>query len=113
MKYITFPPYTPLSNGKGERINKTILNKVRSILYIARIAYYLQGKVALTAIYIYNRTLHSYLGYKSLIEVKENRTLIIEDLENIKTFRSIIYYKNNSLSSKLDQKAYKGIIIGY
>ena len=47
------------------------------------------------------------------MEVKENKQLSLEELNNIKIFSSIVYYKNHTPNSKLDLKAYKGVIIGY
>ena len=83
------------------------------MLYTARLPKYLQGKAVLAAIYIYTRSPYTALGYICPLKKKEDRALTIEDIDKIRVFRSIIYYKNKTPSDKLDVRAYKGIIIGY
>ena len=107
----TSAAYTPEQNGLAERINRTILNKVRALIYHANLPKYLWGEAVLAATYLYNRTPHSSLNYKTPYEVKYNRK---PDISNIRTFGSICYYKNKQTGlKKLDAKANKAILIGY
>lgn len=107
------PPYTHESNGGPERINRTLLNKIRSIIFTANIPLYLWGEILLSIVEIYNKTPHSSIKYKCPIEEKDNIVLKLEDYENIRTIGSIIYYKNKNPTRKLETRAYKGIIIGF
>ena len=111
--YNTSPPNTPYSNGFIERINRTLLNKVRALLFTAGLPKYLWGEALYTAVYLYNRTPHSKIGFISPLEKRDKITIPLEDLEKIKTFGSTIYYKNKDPSDKLETRAYKGVIIGY
>lgn len=107
------PPYTKEPNGAAERINRTILNKIRTIIFTSNIPRFLWPEAANAIEYIYNRTPHSSIGFKCPLELKENRILTLEELDSIKIFGSIIYYKNKLPRDKLDIRAYKGVIIGY
>ena len=105
------PIYTPESNGLVERINRTILNKVRCLLFNANLPKYLWGEAVLVATYLYNRTPHSKLDYKTPYELKYNQK---PNISNIRTFGSIAFYKLKSNKvKKLDIKANKGILIGF
>lgn len=55
---------TPQQNGKAERLNRTILNKMRTILFDA----------ARYASYLYNRMPHGFLNGKSPFEATNNTT---------------------------------------
>ena len=59
------PPILRLSNQQIERINRTILEKVRCLLFTANLLKYLQGEVVSIAVYLYNRTLYSQLQFKT------------------------------------------------
>ena len=63
-------PYTPEQNGLAERINQTLLNKARSLLYNANLPFILWGEALLAAIYLYNRTPHSQINFKTPYELK-------------------------------------------
>ena len=69
------------------------------------------GEAVNTAVYLYNRTPHSQIQfktpYKALYNIKPNIT-------NIKVFGSIIFYKNKIIGlKKLDPRARKGILLGF
>jgi hypothetical protein len=101
--------YTLESNGLAERINRTILNKVRCLLFNSNLPKELWGEAAITATYLYNRTPHSKLDFKTPYELKYNQR---PDISHIKTFGSIAFYKNKHNIKKLDPRANKGILIG-
>ena len=68
-------PYIPQSNRLAERFNRTLLDKVRSMLHGARLYAKFWGEAALYATYFTNLTIHKanygctpyeiLLGYKS------------------------------------------------
>ena len=67
-----------------ERYNRTILNKVRALLYNSNLLLELWGEALNTAVYLYNRTLYSQLPdyitpYKALYKQKPN-------ISNIRVF---------------------------
>ena len=53
--------YTHEQNGLIERINRTILEKVRCLLFTVKLPKYLWGEVVSAAVYLYNRTLYSQI----------------------------------------------------
>ena len=105
------PPYTKEPNGLIERINRTILNKVRTIIYTAKLPRYLWEEAVLASIYTYNKTPYSSL--KDYIIPYEAKNGLKPILNNIRVFGSLCYYKVNSPLHKLDKKARKGVIIGF
>ncbi|POS82922.1 hypothetical protein EPUL_004255 [Erysiphe pulchra] len=105
------PAYTKEPNGIIERLNRTITNKIRCLLKNADLLMYLWGEACLTATFLHNRTPHSSIDFKTPYEAKYNRK---PDITNIKTFGSICYYKNKgNLVRKLDDKAIKGVLVGF
>ena len=74
-------PYTPQQNGLAERINRTLLNKVRVMLFQANLPQTLWGEALLAAVFIYNRSPHSYLHYKTPYEARLSKK---PDISNIK-----------------------------
>ena len=61
------------------------------------------------AVYIYNRTPHSSLYFKSPYEVRFNKKL---DLSRLRIFRSIAYYKYPN-PRKLESRAKKAILLEF
>jgi transposase InsO family protein len=49
------PPYTPQANGKAERINRTITESIRAMLYHANLPESFWAEAATTATYVWNR----------------------------------------------------------
>jgi|SRR5271156_6392641 len=49
-------PYSPESNGVAERMNRTIMSKVRAILSDSKIPDFLWESFTATAAYLYNRS---------------------------------------------------------
>ena len=103
-------PYTHEQNGIIERYNRTILDGTRALLYNSGLPNTFWGEAAITAVYLYNRTPHSKLDFKTPYEAKNG---IKPNLEHIKVFSSLVYYKNKGLNiKKLANKAKKGILVG-
>ena len=111
IKHQLSPAYTHEPNGLAERINRTIMDKVRSLIFNSNTIPSLWGEALLAAVYLYNRTPHSSLNYKTPYELiyKEK-----PNISNIRVWGSITYYKNKGNNiKKLEPKANKGILIGY
>ena len=105
------PAYTKEPNGIIERVNRTITNKIRCLLKNASLPMFLWGEACLTATYLYNRTPHSSINFKTPFEAKYNKQ---PDISNIRTFGSVCFYKNKGNHvRKLDDKAIKGILVGF
>ncbi|POS82168.1 hypothetical protein EPUL_005540, partial [Erysiphe pulchra] len=105
------PVYTKEPNGMVERVNRTLMDKVRCLLSNANLPNFLWGEACLTATYLYNRTPHSSLNFKTPYEVKNDQK---PDISHIQTFGSICFYKNKGNNiKKLDDRALKGILIGF
>ena len=105
------PVYTKEPNGLVERINRTIVNKIRSLLIQSNLPKYMWGEACYTATHLYNRSPHAGLDFKTPYELKHGRK---PDISKIKTFGSVCYYKNKGNNiKKLDDKAIKGILVGF
>ena len=64
-----------------------------------------------TAIYLYNRTLHNQIQFKTPYQVLHNTK---PNITNIKVFGSIAYYKDKAIGlKKLDPRAKKAILVGF
>ena len=105
-------PYTPEQNGFIERINRTLMNKVRSLLLNSNLNKKMWGEALLAATYLYNRTPHSKLDYKTPFEVKNGE---LPNIGNIKVFGSLVYFKRKGQNNvtKLENRGILGILIGY
>lgn len=105
------PAYTKEPNGLVERVNRTIVNKIRCLLINSHLPKELWGEACVTAAHIYNRSPHTGLGFKTPYEIKYGHK---PNIAHIKTFGSICYYKNkgNHLK-KLDEKAIQGVLVGF
>ena len=104
-------PYTPAQNGRAEIINRTIMNKARAMLIQAKLPKMYWGEAVLAAQYLYNRTPHSAIGYKTPYELKTGTK---PDISHIRVWGSIAYRKlPNSQLKKLDNRAVPLILVGY
>ncbi len=112
IKRLLAPPYNKEANGLIERINLTLLNKVRAVLYTANLPLYLWGEALLAQTHIYNITPHKALNYKAPWEEYNISKLPKNYLENIPIFGSICYY-NTIKNTKLKPKKAEAVIIGY
>ncbi|CAK1367509.1 unnamed protein product [Cercospora beticola] len=92
VKHELSSPYNSEQNGLIERPNRTLLGK---------------GEALEAAIFLYNRTPHSSLGFKSPYELRYNKP---PNLDNIRIFGSIAYYTRVK-AKKLDTRAKKAILI--
>jgi transposase InsO family protein len=78
----TTPIYTKEPNGLIERVNLTLLSKVRSLLIMANAPKYLWGEALLASVYLYNRTPHSALAFKTPYEVFHKEKPYIQNIRS-------------------------------
>jgi Integrase core domain/GAG-pre-integrase domain len=79
-------PYAHEQNGAAEILNRTLITKVRSLLINAKLPKYLWGEALNAAVYLYNRTPHTAIDYKTPYEAKYGKK---PDLSHIKIWGSI------------------------
>ena len=84
-------PYAHEQNGAAERVNRTIIEKTRCLLFQCGLSTNYWPFVVEAAIYLYNRTWHSAIG-KTLFEARFGKK---PNITNIRLFGSIAYVKNN------------------
>lgn len=104
------PTYTKEPNGFIERINLTLMNKVRAFLIASGLPNYLWGEALLAAAYLYNRTPHKSLGYKTPFEIYYGH---IAYTDHLTSWGSIVYYNTNQYKTKLEPRTRKGVVIGF
>jgi transposase InsO family protein len=73
--------YSSKQNGSDERINKTLLNKIKALLIQSNLAKKYWGEAITASVYLYNKTSHSAINYKTPYELKHSKK---PDLNNIK-----------------------------
>ena len=106
----TTMPYTPEQNGKAERLNRTLINKVLPMLYAADLPLEAWGEAMVTANYLRNISpvtgktktpFELYRGFKP-------------DISNLRVFGATAYvHVPKDKRRKLEYPAVKGIMIGY
>ena len=100
--------YTPQQNGVAERLNRSILNKVRSMLSESGLGQKFWAEAVSTAVYQINRSPSSVIEF----EIPEERwTSAIPDLSGLRRFGCIVYI--HASEGKLNPRAKKGVFTGY
>ena len=67
-----------------------MLNKIRALLFTAKLNIKFWAEALEAAVFIYNKTLYSTLNFKLFYEIKNNK---IPEIKNIKIWGSICYNK--------------------
>ncbi|CAH9089803.1 unnamed protein product [Cuscuta europaea] len=101
-------PYTPQQNGLAERMNRTLLDKVRSMLATSGLPKKFWGEAVNTATYLINRSPSVPLEGKCPESVFSKKPL---DLSNLKVFGCAAYVHQQT--DKLDPRSKKCIFLGY
>jgi len=104
-------PYTPQQNGVTERMNRTLMEKARSMLSGASLEQKFWAEVVATTCYLVNRSPTSALVGKTPMEVWSGRKPSIRHLHvfGCEAYAHVAREKR----SKLENKAVKCIFIGY
>lgn len=100
--------YTPQQNGVVERMNRTILEKVRSMLNESGLPKAFWAEAVNTAVYLINRTPSA--GIKNEIP-EEFWSKTVPQFDHLRKFGCVCYHHSDE--EKLQPRAKKGIFIGY
>ena len=107
----TIVPHIPQSNGRAERLNQTILSKIRCLLIESGLNKRYWVEAAQWAVFIINRTPCSSINFKSPQELWSGE---ITNLSNIKIFGCKTFvYINEKDRDKLSSRALECIFLGY
>eukprot|EP00794_Sanderia_malayensis_P002050 gene2050-biopygen1853 len=104
-------PYTPQQNGVAERMNRTIIESVRSMLHKAGLPLTFWAEAVATAVLLRNRSPTSHIKNATPFERYHSRK---PDVSALKVFGCIAYvHVPKEKRKKLDKKSTKCIFIGY
>ena len=103
---------TPELNGVAERMNRTLMNKVRAMLIESNVPKKFWTEALLAAVYTLNRSPSSTLNFQfTPAEIWYNRK---PDVSNLRVFGCVAYrHIDKTLRSKLDSKTSKCVMFGY
>ena len=111
IKRETTVPYTPHQNGIAERMNRTIMEAVHSMLHHARLPLKSWAEAVSTAVYLRNQSPTVQLKEKTPFECFHERK---PEAYHLKVFGCNSYvHVPDEKRSKLDKKAIKCIFVGY
>lgn len=103
--------YTPEQNGKSERLNRTLVEKMRSMISESGVPKTFWSEILYTATYLLNRSPTDYLGDKTPAEMWYD---LKPNLSNLRVFGCTAYaHVPNELRLKLDSKSEKCVMLGY
>lgn len=103
-------PYSPQSNGKAERLNRTLMEKARAMLSEANLPESLWGEAITTANYLRNRSPTANSDKTPWERMFGKKP----DLSNLRTFGSKAFvHIPKKKRNKLGDTAEKGIMVGY
>ena len=107
----TSVPYTPQQNGVAERMNRTLMEAVRSMLHHAKLPQKFWAEAVSTAVYLRNQSPTVQLKEKTPFECFHKRK---PEAYHLKVFGCNSYvHVPDEKRSKLDKKAIKCIFVGY
>lgn len=106
----TTVPYTPEQNGVAERMNRTLVEKARCMLFEAKLSTKFWAEAVITAAYIINR-IPSKSCKKSPEEIWSTKAI---DLTNIRIFGcKVMAHIPKEKRGKFDPKSRSCIFVGY
>ncbi|KAH9670747.1 hypothetical protein KPL70_017094 [Citrus sinensis] len=100
--------YTPQQNGLAERMNRTLMDKVRCLLIHSKLPQTLWAETLMTACYLVNRSPSSALNFKTPVEMWSGRAA---NYSNLKIFGCPAYA--HVKQGKLEPRALKCVFLGY
>ena len=110
IEYNVAPPHTPELNGTAERFNKTIQNKIKSLMIDSGLSESMWILALEVAVQIYNRTPHKSLDYETPIQMLTPKMKC--HLNRIKRFGCIAYAKIPINEKKFSERAIRAIMVG-
>src|SRR5258708_6813170 len=107
----TTSPYTPEQNGDAERQNRSIFDRVRTVLINAGLPLSLFAEAVNYIVYTKNRNSTSALTNTTPYEVRFNKK---PDISRLRPFGCKAYvYDHSPNRKKLSPRAYEGVFVGY
>jgi transposase InsO family protein len=104
-------PHNPQQNGVAERKNRSIKERVKSLLNDQDLSMFLWGKATMTAIYMQNRSPHRILKDMKPEEAFSGKK---PNVENLIIFGCQVYsHIPKDKRNKLGPSRKKGIFVGY
>ena len=104
-------PYCPQQNGVAERMNRTIMEGARSMLFQAKLPLEFWAEACSTAVYLHNRSPTTALKDENPFERLFGRR---PDISHLRVFACVSYvHVPDGQRRKLDAKARKSISVGY
>lgn len=100
--------FTPQQNGIAERMNRTLLEKVRCLLFTSGLSKGFWGEALATATYLINRSPNRTIGFKCPIEMWTDRK---PNLSYLRVFGCSAYA--HIKEGKLDPRSIRCIFLGY
>jgi hypothetical protein len=106
----TTAPYTPEQNGKAERLNRVLVERIRSMLHGRKLPLNLWGEALQTANYIRNRSPYTDKD-KTPYELLTGK---LPRVDNMRIFGCTAYiHVPKDTRTKLNPVSEKGVFIGY
>lgn len=104
-------PYTPQQNGMCERLNRTVVEKAKCLLFDAGLTKRYWAEAVNTAVYLRNRSVASGLNNQTPYEVWTGEK---PDVSHVRIFGSkVMVHIPKEKRLKWDKKATKCILVGY
>ena len=104
-------PYNPPQNGTAERMNRTIQEKVRSMLSHAALSHGFWAEAMQTAIHLINRSPNKRLDNKVPEEIWSRKP---PSYKHLRVFGCVAYvHIRKDLRNKLEPKSHKCVFLGY
>ncbi|UYV74843.1 hypothetical protein LAZ67_12001291 [Cordylochernes scorpioides] len=111
IKHELTTPYTPRSNGRVERANRTLLDKGRTLLADSQLPLHFWAEAVNTAAYLYNLTPTTNDPDTTPMEKWKGKK---PSVSHIMRFGCEVFYKlENHQRHKLEAKSKRGIFVGY
>lgn len=102
-------PYSPQLNGTAERLNRTLMDKARAMIFDSQLSKEMWGEAVLTSAYLLNRSPTSTTDTTPAEKWYNKKP----DLSNLQVFGSEAYAKVLGPLKKLDSRSKQAIFVGY
>jgi hypothetical protein len=117
IKHETTSPRTPQLNSKAERLNRTLNNTVRAMLYQANMPQTFWAEAIATATYLRNRLPSDAIDNDIPWECWNEKALTVKELQILTPFGCIVYdyvdKQTRGPRNKIKPTGTKGCFVGY